>query len=50
MGGLAAERIEDHHFEGAGKQIARGIVDHRLVHYRPRVNRYEIVLSRGIFR
>jgi hypothetical protein len=38
VGRLAAKRLKDHHFERAGKQIARRSVRRRLVYYRPRVN------------
>jgi hypothetical protein len=37
---LATEGLENHHFECAGKQIARCGFSHRPIRYRPRVNRY----------
>jgi hypothetical protein len=46
---LPPQRLENHHLERPRKKIAIGSVRHRPSHYRPRVNRYEEVLSRGIF-
>jgi hypothetical protein len=39
MGGLAAKRLKDHHFERAGEEISRWGVCHRLFCNRPRLNR-----------
>jgi hypothetical protein len=41
MGGLAAKRLEDHHFECAGKEIARRGCFHRLYSDRHRLNKYQ---------
>src|ERR1700679_2510164 len=41
MGGLAAKRLEDHHFECTGKEIARRGCFHRLYGIRHRLNKYQ---------
>jgi hypothetical protein len=40
MGGLASKRLEDHHFECTGKEIARRGCFHRLYSDRHRLNKY----------
>jgi hypothetical protein len=39
MGGLASKRLENHHFECAGEEIARWGRFHRLYGSRHRLNR-----------
>jgi hypothetical protein len=41
MGGLAAKRLEDHHFECTGEEIARRGCFHRLYSDRHRLNKYQ---------
>jgi hypothetical protein len=45
VGRLTAKRLEDHHLERAGKQIAWMGFRHNPVHYRHRLNRYEEIVK-----
>jgi hypothetical protein len=45
---LAAKRLENHHFECAGKQIARCVFCHRHFYYRPRVKWYTLFVKKEL--
>src|ERR1700677_1640499 len=48
MGGLASKRLEDHHFECAGEEIARRGCFHRLYSDRHRLNKYRAFGKEGL--